>query len=62
VFIVNKGGDPRTGHQTQKPIAFMEILVPLFSDPGEVILDPFAGSGTTESPRSDSAVGLSDGR
>ena len=47
VFIVNKGGDARTGHQTQKPLALMELLVRLFSDPGEVILDPFAGSGTT---------------
>ena len=47
VFIVNKGGDPRTGHQTQKPLALMELLVRLFSDPGELVLDPFAGSGTT---------------
>src|SRR5437762_3554324 len=47
VFIVNKGGDPRTGHQTQKPLGLMELLVRLFSDPGELILDPFAGSGTT---------------
>jgi DNA modification methylase len=47
VFIVNKGGDPRTGHQTQKPLALMELLVRLFSDPGELILDPFSGSGTT---------------
>jgi site-specific DNA-methyltransferase (adenine-specific) len=47
VFIVNKGGDARTGHQTQKPLALMEILVRLFSDRGELILDPFAGSGST---------------
>jgi DNA modification methylase len=47
VFIVNKGGDERTGHQTQKPLALMDVLVRLFSDPGELILDPFAGSGTT---------------
>jgi site-specific DNA-methyltransferase (adenine-specific) len=47
VFVVNKGGDPRTGHQTQKPLALMELLVRLFSDKGELILDPFAGSGTT---------------
>jgi site-specific DNA-methyltransferase (adenine-specific) len=47
VFIVNKGGDPRTGHQTQKPLALMELLVRLFSDKGELIVDPFAGSGTT---------------
>lgn len=47
VFIVNKGGDPRTGHQTQKPVALMELLVRLFSDKEDLILDPFAGSGTT---------------
>lgn len=47
VFIVNKGGDPRTGHQTQKPLALMALLVRLFSNRGELILDPFAGSGTT---------------
>jgi site-specific DNA-methyltransferase (adenine-specific) len=47
VFIVNKGGDERTGHQTQKPLALMELLVRLFSDRDELILDPFAGSGTT---------------
>jgi site-specific DNA-methyltransferase (adenine-specific) len=47
VFIVNKSGDQRTGHQTQKPLALMERLVRLFSNPGELILDPFVGSGTT---------------
>src|SRR5436190_19579263 len=47
VFIVDKSGDPRTGDQTQKPVALMELLVRLFSDNGELILDPFAGSGTT---------------
>jgi site-specific DNA-methyltransferase (adenine-specific) len=47
VFIVNKSGDQRTGHQTQKPLALMELLVRLFSDPGELVLDPFVGSGTT---------------
>lgn len=47
MFIVNKGGDERTGHQTQKPLALMDVLVRLFSDPGELILDPFSGSGTT---------------
>jgi len=47
VFIVNKGGDPRTGHQTQKPLALMDLLVRLFTNSSELILDPFAGSGTT---------------
>jgi len=46
VFKVSKSDD-RTGHPTQKPIALMEKLIRLFTDPGDLILDPFAGSGTT---------------
>lgn len=34
-------------HETQKPLPLMERLVRDFTDPGELILDPFAGSGTT---------------
>lgn len=34
-------------HPTQKPLPLMEKLVEQFTDPGEVILDPTAGSGTT---------------
>lgn len=34
-------------HPTRKPLALMESLVRDFTDPGETILDPFAGSGTT---------------
>lgn len=34
-------------HTTQKPVALMEALIRDFSDPGETILDGFAGSGTT---------------
>lgn len=44
MFIVNKGGDIRTGHQAQKSLALMEILVRLFSDRGELIAHSFAGS------------------
>ena len=49
VFVFPKmaGEDYRTGHETQKPKALMRELVRLFTDPGEVVLDPFAGSGTT---------------
>jgi DNA modification methylase len=47
VYIVSRGNEPRTGHQTQKPLALMETLVRLFSDHGELILDPYAGSGST---------------
>ena len=34
-------------HPTMKPISLCRRLVELFSDEGETILDPFAGSGTT---------------
>ncbi len=34
-------------HPTTKPLALMRELVSLFSDPGELVLDPFAGSGST---------------
>lgn len=45
--VKNRGGnDPRL-HTTQKPITLMKRLVSLFTDEGETILDPFAGSGTT---------------
>jgi site-specific DNA-methyltransferase (adenine-specific) len=39
-------GDGRI-HPTQKPEALLEALVRDFTDPGELVLDPFAGSGTT---------------
>lgn len=35
------------GHDTVKPLPLMKDLAALFSDPGETILDPFMGSGTT---------------
>lgn len=34
-------------HTTQKPIGLMMELVSLFSNSGDVVLDPFMGSGTT---------------
>jgi site-specific DNA-methyltransferase (adenine-specific) len=48
VYLFNKGSDGTPNvHQTQKPAALMEQLVRDFTDPGELIADPFAGSGTT---------------
>jgi hypothetical protein len=41
-----RDGDSRV-HPAQKPITLMRQLVDLFSDPGETIVDPFLGSGTT---------------
>ncbi len=40
----------RTGnklHPTQKPVDLLQYLIEKFSDEGAVILDPFAGSGST---------------
>lgn len=34
-------------HQTQKPIGLLEDLILFSTNPGEVVLDPFAGSGST---------------
>jgi len=34
-------------HPTQKPIALLERILQASSNPGDVILDPFMGSGTT---------------
>jgi len=47
VFCVGKSDSDRSGHPTQKPTALMERLIRLFTDPGETILDPFMGSGST---------------
>jgi site-specific DNA-methyltransferase (adenine-specific) len=47
VFTHNKNETPRTGHPTQKPLALVRELVRLFTEPGQLICDPYAGSGTT---------------
>ncbi len=48
VFIVNKNHGGRASlHPTEKPEALIRELTELFSNPGDLILDPFLGSGTT---------------
>jgi site-specific DNA-methyltransferase (adenine-specific) len=37
----------RTGYPSQKPEALLERLILALSDEGEIVLDPYAGSGTT---------------
>jgi len=39
-------GRERTKHPTQKPRKVVSHLIEIFSNPGDTILDPFAGSGT----------------
>lgn len=37
----------RTGHPTQKPTVLLRLLVALAARPGDMVIDPFCGSGTT---------------
>jgi DNA modification methylase len=46
-IAINRGGANPRHHTTEKPLPLMSRLIGLFTDPGELILDPFAGSGTT---------------
>ncbi len=43
----NHIGVSKNNHPTVKPVALMEALVAEFSDEGDIVLDSFAGSGTT---------------
>ena len=45
--IVPTSGKERTGYPTQKPLAILERIVKVHSNPGDMVMDFFAGSGTT---------------
>jgi site-specific DNA-methyltransferase (adenine-specific) len=45
--IVSPTGREKTGYPTQKPLKLLERIVRVHSDPGDLVLDFFAGSGTT---------------
>lgn len=34
-------------HPTQKPIAILERIIQAYTNPGDVVIDPFSGSGST---------------
>jgi site-specific DNA-methyltransferase (adenine-specific) len=40
-------GNNHSVHPTQKPSALYEYLIKTYTQPGELVLDPFCGSGTT---------------
>lgn len=44
--IVSPTGKEKTGYPTQKPLGVLERIVRVHSDPGDRLLDFFAGSGT----------------
>jgi site-specific DNA-methyltransferase (adenine-specific) len=39
--------DERTGYPTQKPVALLRRLLLAFTNPDDLVIDPFCGSGTT---------------
>lgn len=45
--IIQFPNDPGGFHPTQKPVALFEYLIRTYSNPGELVLDNTAGSGTT---------------
>ncbi len=45
--IVPTHGSERTGYPTQKPLSILKRIVQASSRPGDLVLDFFAGSGTT---------------
>jgi site-specific DNA-methyltransferase (adenine-specific) len=45
--IVPTNGKEKTGYPTQKPLGIVSRIVKVHSRPGDVVLDFFAGSGTT---------------
>lgn len=45
--IVPTNSREKTGYPTQKPLAILERIIKVHTDPGDTVLDFFAGSGTT---------------
>lgn len=44
---LNPKAKERVGYPTQKPILLLERIIEIASDEGDILLDPFCGSGTT---------------
>jgi site-specific DNA-methyltransferase (adenine-specific) len=44
---INSMAKERLGYPTQKPVALLERIINASSNPGDLVLDPFCGCGTT---------------
>lgn len=44
--FLNPKAKERTGYPTQKPIILMERIISMVTNPGDIVMDPFCGSGT----------------
>jgi DNA modification methylase len=47
IQAINPSANERLGYPTQKPEALLERIIGASSKPGEIVLDPFCGCGTT---------------
>lgn len=47
ITVLNSQAAERLGYPTQKPLALLERIIETSSNPGDVVLDPFCGCGTT---------------
>jgi site-specific DNA-methyltransferase (adenine-specific) len=47
VYALDKPRKAESDHLTTKPLSWMHSLVADYSSPGQVVLDPFCGSGST---------------
>lgn len=45
--VINSQAKERTGYDTQKPECLLERIIQMGSEPGDIVVDMFAGSGTT---------------
>src|SRR6185312_13260849 len=55
---LNSQAQERLGYPTQKPVQLLERILRLASNEGDVVLDPFAGCGTTiDAAQNSGAIG-----
>jgi site-specific DNA-methyltransferase (adenine-specific) len=47
ILPLNSQAQERLGYPTQKPVALLDRILQASSNPGDVVLDPFCGCGTT---------------
>ncbi len=47
IQVLGRTATERLGYPTQKPVALLERILSASSNPGDVVLDPFCGCGTT---------------
>jgi adenine specific DNA methylase Mod len=59
---INSQAAERLGYPTQKPLPLLERIITASSNPGDLILDPFCGCGTTVDAAQTLAIDLIDAR